>query len=85
VGPKVRKRVLHYVGEHLNVDPVFERGEVVIVTISLNYHFQGDASEGDRATPRDPSGSLGLVADYLNLSLIKQGHPSSRGTVLTSN
>jgi hypothetical protein len=58
---------------------------VVIVTITLNYHFQGDASEGDRATPRDPSGSLGLVADYLNLSLFKQGHPASRGTMLTPN
>jgi hypothetical protein len=58
---------------------------VVIVTITLNYHFQGDASEGDRATPRDPSGSLGLIADYFNLSLIKQGHPASRGTMLTPN
>jgi hypothetical protein len=58
---------------------------VVIVTITLNYHFQGDASEGDGATPRDPSGSLGLVADYLNLSLFKQCHPASRGTVLTPN
>ena len=57
---------------------------MVIVTITLIYHFKGDASEGARATPRDSSGSLGLIADDLMVSS-SRAIPASHGTMLTPN